>query len=155
MTRWLRMSALWMGAVAVSGGVAFLGVALALRRDDAPSTAAARLQDARKVADFAADLRSLLDEIGAPGAGAQSNAPRLDEIRPKVREKQQQIVRARLSGRSYNALLTAADRLAALTASPRNAAQYDAARKAQSDLEAQVRAEIRRLENETRRERGR
>jgi hypothetical protein len=155
MMRWLRMGTLWIAAAAVAGGVAFLGVALALRQDGAPSTAAPHLQDARKVEDFAAELRSLLDEMGAPDPGREAIAIRINDIRPKVREKQQQILRAKLSGRSYTMLLTAVDRLAAFTARPRDAALYDAAHKAQSDLEAQVRAEIRRLENESRRERRR
>jgi hypothetical protein len=155
MTRSLRNAALWLVVIAMATGLAFFAVALALRQDETSSTTAAQLRDARQVAAYAADLRAMLDQIDAAGPGTESIALRLNDLRPKAREKQQQILRAHLAGPAYNALLVAADRLAALTASPRNAALYDDARNAQRDLEAQVRERLARLEAQSRRERNR
>ncbi len=156
MTRQLRIAALWLAGVSLAATTAYLGVSSALRGEREPSQAREQLEGARKVARIATELRVLLHNIAGPRPGA---APRLSgamlaELRAKVRQTQYEILRARLDGPAYDALLLAADRLSACAASPQTESLRSAAHRAQDELESLARDEIDRLERAVKRDRA-
>ena len=156
MTRPIRLAATWFAAIALATGVAYFGVTAALQGDREPSHARQQLEDARRISQYAADLRALLDQIAGPRTGPAPRlpAPMLDELRAKVRQSQQEILRAHLNGSTYDALLTAADRLSACAAAQQNESLRSAALRAQDDLETLIANEIKRLKASINKERS-
>ncbi len=155
MTRSLRLGAIWLAAVALAGGIAYFGVTAALRDTPEPSQAREQLANARRANTYAAELRALLTQVAGPHPGKTPHLtpPMLAELRAKVRQLQQEILRARMSGPMYDALLAAADRVTACAASPQTESLQTAARRALDDLEFLVHNEIERLEREVERDR--
>jgi len=142
--RAIPLAAIWVAAVCAAAGLAYAGVRAGLRDTPEPSDSRARLADARRAQQFAGELRGLLDQLKK----APLPPPMLNDVRAGIRKTQQTILRTRLSGPAYDALLTTADRLSAFGSSPRSASLRDGAERAQTPLESLLDDEITRLEME-------
>jgi len=154
-TRSLRLAVIWFTAIALATGAAYFSVTASLQRNREPSQARQQLEDTRRAARYADDLSGLLQQIAGrrPSPAPRLTGPMLAELRAKVRQSQQEILRTHLSGPTYNALLATADRLAACATEPQNEALRTAAHRAQDDLDFLVKNEIKRLQSAVERDR--
>jgi hypothetical protein len=141
----MTKAAAWLAAIAGVLALAFFSATALLQKPaPPPSHARAELAAARELKKCADELRAVLDQLNA----APLPTPLLDDVRAKLRQTQQAILRARLSGPNYDALLATADRVAAYAGSPSNPDLRDAANQAHHDLNARLTAELQRLEQE-------
>lgn len=141
----MTKAAAWVAAIAGVLALAFFSATALLQKPaPPPSQARAELTATRDLKKYADDLRAVLDQLNA----APLPAPRLDDVRAKLRQTQQAVLRARLSGPNYDALLATADRVAAYAGSPSNPDLRDAANQAHRNLDARLAADLKRLEQE-------
>lgn len=141
----------WGGTSLVAMGLTYLLVGQLLAGSGPEPVTPADLQEAKELRLFSNELVDMVEEflVRAQAAEAAQVASykrwAAHDFRPRTNDFRQRLVHSRLSNRAHTALLAAADRCVAMSASPRNRRLTQNATKAVLEAVEQTEARIAQL----------